>query len=831
MKKTQLSDRRSIDILSRLLAEENLQIVHDSTASTASFNPATRILTFPTYGDQISTDAQTGLALHETGHATDSPDGDETRRLFKKYGKSVVNILEDVRIEKLVKEKFPGSKKFFARGYDELVLEHNFFGTASNENPFDFNDKSFLDRVNIHFKIGAKAMVKFTKAEQALVDEIAEIRTVEDLERLSAKLKEIAEENASTDMHMSFDPAEGAGEMGDDDVDVQYGESDDPETAEDGEESEAADGSESSESDDGEESDGSESSESDDSDGEGSDGSESDEDGDDSDGEGSDGSESDEDGDDSDGEGSESSDADGEAGSEESADSDEDGADAGEGDDGEADGEESDGDDDSQGDDGEGDESSEFDGEGDTSPSDEDTDAGDAPENDGVDITVDDLEESETEKASKEALERLARNAGMVGQLPKSVNIPDIAQPWQDIEPWVNRLIEDYGQNWGENLAKFRNEVKPVLTKMVAEFNRQAAGTVSRRTSFKDTGVLDPMKMVHYKYNDNIFKRRKYVRDGKNHGAILFVDFTGSMSRRIVPVMRQVVLMVEFCKKVNVPFRVYGWSDRYLPGSFGRDDEYGSMKGRRAEFGTVGITEVLNSEMPKAKLEKFLKWALSGKGMTPGGSTPIVSAFYHTLPLVRKFRKESSVDVMKLMFFSDGDGTANLPNWGAKSWIDEETGTQYSKSEMMDSFFKDGSVYRTDYNAQTDQQIFFLSRVLKDRYNVDTVFMFMNDNHKSYYYGGRAISQRLKNGMFTADEKRDATRSINANLIARAAVRDSYTFIVMKDGYDISPKGVELEGDVAGMTQAQLKAAFLKATVQRKSSVLFAELVAESLSK
>jgi hypothetical protein len=780
MNKT-LTDRHSVDILSRLLAEENLSIVHNSSASTASFNPIDRVLTFPTYGDQISTDTQTSLALHETGHATDSPNGDKTKHLFKKYGRSLVNILEDVRIEKIVKEKFPGSKKFFARGYDELVLKHNFFGTAANENPFDFNDFGFLDRVNCHFKIGAKAMVKFNEAEQALVDEIDNIRTLDDLEAMANKLKEIAEENANTDNHQDFD--------GDSSESGDYEESDDEDFGEGSDPSNENAGPE----------------------------------------EGDSGSDSSDEEGDEEGEGSGSSDEEGDDGSDEAGDSDEEGASG------------SDGDlDDSDSDDGDEEADGETSSYADTSADDgedlnehnESNDANEAdysdddsdPSGDAVDLTEDDLEESETERVSRKALETLARNAGMVGHLPKSVDIPDIAQPWSEIEPWVDSMYDHQSISWSESMTLFRQEVKPVLNKMVAEFNRQAAGTVSRRTSYKDTGVLDPMKMVHYKYNDNIFKKRKFIRDGKNHGVVLFVDFTGSMCRRIVPVMRQVVLMVEFCKKVNIPFRVYGWSDMYLPSS---DKDF---RRPRTAFGTVGITEVLSSEMSSATLEKFLKWALSGQGMTPGGSTPIVSAFYHTVPLVRKFRHENSVDVVKMMFFTDGDGGTQLPDWGASSWIDSETGTQYSKSEMLDSFYgPDHDGYKSEWSAQQDQQMYFISRVLKDRYNVETVFMYMNYSGSSRrYFGG--LNSRLRNGMFVATEVRKAKKSLKENNIAKVTERGSYTFIAMTDGYDIAPKNFTLTAD-SDMTQAQLKRAFLKATVQRKSSILFAELVAESLAE
>lgn len=811
-----LINRRSIDILSKLLAEENINIVHDPRAKTASFYPKERKLVFPTYGDSISTVTQVSLALHETGHATDTPES--ALGLMKKYGKSVVNILEDVRIEKIVKAKFPGSIKFFTEGYRELVLEHNFFGTANKDNPFDFSGFGFLDRVNVHFKLGAMAMVPFNRAEQKLVDEIDKIETLEDLEKMARKLKELAKENAKTDTHNQTpppppqedgeesDPTEGEGadpnpdfDEDSDDVEIDD-ESENESGGESGEESESSD--EESDSEEGEES------ESESGEGEGTDSENDEEEGEDSASSGSESDESDEENEEGEASGSsgEDSESDEENGEDSESDENEESGDTGDS--------------------------------GDNEPSsDSDNTDGEHDDSDPVDIDEDDLEESETENTAAEVLERLAESAGTVGKLHKTSEIDYLVQPWTDIEAYVDRVLErgTFQGEWSyphgyeeisfnENLLKFRKDTKAVLNKMVAEFNRNAAGTVSRRTAYKDTGVLDPNKMVHYRYNENIFKKRKYVRDGKNHGIVLFVDFTASMRGRIKPIMRQVVLMTDFCRKINIPFRVYGWSDRYLPSSTGGQFEpvrnnriYGRMSYGRS-FDGVAYTEILTSDMPEAKIEKFCKWALTGKGMTPGGSTPLVSSMYFAMPIVKKFRQEANVDVMKLMLFTDGEGHTTLPDWNAGSWSDEETGTQYSKKEIDEAFAATDEYY--SYRTGDDRQIRFLSEVMKDRYNVETIFMYMNAQSSA--------TKRFKSNQWTPDEVRKATKSMKDMGIAKVGERDSYTFIGIKDGYDIAPAAFEL--DVADdASHAKMKGAFNKAAKARKGSTLFATLVAESI--
>ena len=61
-----------------------------------------------------------------------------------------MNVLEDSRIERKIKNKYPGIRSSFVRGYRELI-EKDFFGT----NGTDLNDMNFIDRVNLYTKGGA----------------------------------------------------------------------------------------------------------------------------------------------------------------------------------------------------------------------------------------------------------------------------------------------------------------------------------------------------------------------------------------------------------------------------------------------------------------------------------------------------------------------------------------------------------------------------------------------------------------------------------------------------------------------------------------------------
>ena len=102
--------------LARLLATENLIVEHRKTA-TASFDVDRRLLTLPMW-DKASGVVYDMLVGHEVGHALFTPNKDW--RDAVDCPKDFVNVIEDARIEKLMKRKFPGLRKSFNGGYKEL---------------------------------------------------------------------------------------------------------------------------------------------------------------------------------------------------------------------------------------------------------------------------------------------------------------------------------------------------------------------------------------------------------------------------------------------------------------------------------------------------------------------------------------------------------------------------------------------------------------------------------------------------------------------------------------------------------------------------------------
>ena len=197
-------------VLAKLFAEEDIHVVHRQ-AHTASFDVKKRELVLPIL-KFMSKDIQDLMTLHEVGHAFWTTLDMLTESQTRKIHPSIVNILEDVRIEKMIQNKYKGSKKVFKRGYQELI-KNNFFETYGK----DINSYNLIDRINLHFKHHDN--IEFSDDEMVWVEKANATKTCADVldlaEELHTFMKE-QQESQETMTDMSAMSAPSDGESGDD---------------------------------------------------------------------------------------------------------------------------------------------------------------------------------------------------------------------------------------------------------------------------------------------------------------------------------------------------------------------------------------------------------------------------------------------------------------------------------------------------------------------------------------------------------------------------------------------------------------------------------------
>ena len=169
--------------LPKLLAKENISIRHGNY-QTPWFDIKNRVLGLPLWKD-MGKDVYDLFVGHEVGHALETPyEGwhDSPEKLVG-CPRSYINVVEDARIERKVKSRYPGLVGPFSRAYAKL-FDDNFFGTDD----IDMSSLRIIDKINLQAKVGAHVELEFNDEEQVFMDRA---NTTEDFQEVLDLVKDI----------------------------------------------------------------------------------------------------------------------------------------------------------------------------------------------------------------------------------------------------------------------------------------------------------------------------------------------------------------------------------------------------------------------------------------------------------------------------------------------------------------------------------------------------------------------------------------------------------------------------------------------------------------
>ena len=546
--------------LARLLATENL-IVEHRKVPTAMFDVERRVLTLPNW-DRASGTVYDMLVGHEVGHALFTPN--EDWRDFAKCPKDFVNIIEDARIEKLMKRKYPGLRKSFAGGYKELN-DQDFFGIGGD----DLNTYSLIDRINLHFKVGASALIPFADDEQVFVKRTEDAETFEEVCQIAVDVYEFSkkeQEEDKIDANINPDQAtQGGSGMTQEGSNPEMGEGDN------GDEGENTSG--------------------------------------------------------------------GAPSADQSTKKKDGGDDA----------------------------------------------AGDDPGEEG----------SKTQDAFDRAAEKFtnihATNPTYI-EIPDSVVLSDYVADWTEIHDWIDEQREIWvGDVSGYDRSnaydhvdgvyrEFRKSSQKEVNYMVKEFECRKSADAYARAGQSKTGVLDTSKLHTYKYNEDIFKKITILPDGKNHGLLFLLDWSGSMQREILATVKQLLNLTAFCKKVQIPFEVYAFTNDYDcvrrakqgKSRYYSDDEYFEFNGCSAGkmYLPKGQFHLMNFISSRSNSKDYERMCLnifreaynyvyhSGYPNTTGlclSGTPLNEGIAMLNYILPEFQKQNDIQKVNVCILTDGD--------------------------------------------------------------------------------------------------------------------------------------------------------------------------------
>lgn len=620
--------------LARLLATENIHVAFRK-ATTASFNVRTRVLVIPIFTASLSKEVVQMLVAHEVGHALWTPaegwHGELHSRgmMFKSY----LNVVEDARIERKIKVKYPGVNRDFFHGYRELIAE-GFFGDLRRVLS-DPRSVALVDRINIYYKAGPHIPnILFTQAELDLVEAVGETETWNDVVHV-------------TNLVWDYDKAFRAARRKEQEEAKQNGQGRDPSP-----EREEDDGVDDYDKDDTPMPPKSDDNEDDLSD---------------MDTEGSDrdnlipDDEETDDGDDVDGydepEGSDDSDDEGEDADLSVEEDDEDTTRIG-------------------------------DGAGRPKHAEENEEDGE-PDYSHTDRIFREKEASLVDPSCRDIVygKLVAPLSESDVKVPyKSIIAGCEREFLRRVQYDVRRTAEEQAQ-WIANEetkfhAEFRTTHERYITHLVREFELKRNAWSSARVREARSGSLNLTKMHQYKYNDDLFKKVSIVPNGKNHGMVMIIDTSGSMAEALPHVIEQAAVLAMFCRRVQIPFRVFGFTN---PDPMEVEKAYGYKMPKVAPEGegfarykTVAtgeqggiaqepyvLMELFSDRMTLREFNKALFYYVSKCSRTFGGrkilmyATPLNEAILTVPSIVKNLRASTKVDKVSVVVLTDGSSDWN----------------------------------------------------------------------------------------------------------------------------------------------------------------------------
>lgn len=572
------------DMLAKVLAQENL-FVEKQKVPTAFFDLKHRKLVLPMW-ENLDPIVETMLVEHEVSHALFTPQEYITFANEHRNLAGILNIVEDARVERLFKEKYPGSRKDFVQAY-KVLREKDFFEL----NGRDINGMNFVDRINIFFKLGALSGVKFSKKEAEIVNRIQNVVLFKDVITLVKELYEHIKEEAETaanDIELAEDTEENDGELNGDDF-AEY--------------------------------------------------------------------------------------------------------------------------DDSEGQEGErrfidtAQKNIFFD-------DDEKEDTKSVPNQKVIRLLNDELN-----SATDEVLQRKLQEAAKVSGKPVSYITlteeynDDMIVTFEEILKVMNKadtFNEDY---LNSQMQKFKQDNATQVQHLVSQFELKKAAEIYALRTIHKTGVLNVNKIAQYKVKDDLFLKKARVPEGKNHGMVMLLDWSGSMMAGgvIHDSLNQVMQLVMFCRSTGVPYRVFAFSS-----PVGHKKFSSRNNGEHA----LNLLELFSDKMTLKQHNEMVKYCASRAIVRRYGlgNTPFAPALMYMRKYLPEFKSQYRIDKLSLITFTDGENTTRLFS-GADLYDKESVYVKDPVTKKNYMVANSGRIRAAETNAYY--------QILKDRFDCSIISFFI----------------------------------------------------------------------------------------------------------
>ena len=369
---------------------------------------------------------------------------------------------------------------------------------------------------------------------------------------------------------------------------------------------------------------------------------------------------------------------------------------------------------------------------------------------------------------------------------------------------------KEYKSQMLSRYNNFKKDSMKTVNYLVKEFEMKKSATAYRRSTTSKTGIIDPMMLSKYKFTDDIFKKLSIVPDAKNHGMIILVDWSGSMSEVLPSVIQQLMNLAWFCRKINIPFEVYAFSNYYGydSGDYDwRDKMKNSFELKKGDLfmKNFNLVNFLSHKMNNKDFEKgmqnlyitlecedyrgygsksIINWYDNDTSCARPiylpkcmqlGSTPLNQALATMIHIIPKFKSKYAVEKMSFITLTDGASD------GGDGIADDFTDSK-GKQSIISNPYKgklvitvNGKNYDTSHigGYRSDKMTSLLLQIIKKRYNTNIIGFFLIPN-KSRRHLSWAVENYDSKGRYIGYELDDVMKDLTKNNV----------HLTKKSGYD-----------------------------------------------
>ena len=420
----------------------------------------------------------------------------------------------------------------------------------------------------------------------------------------------------------------------------------------------------------------------------------------------------------------------------------------------------------------------------------------------------------EFEKSVQQLTDTALDSQRAYANLPKANLENTIVTYKQWFKDFGNEIDKDsYKEYKSQMLSRYNNFKKDsmkTVNYLVKEFEMKKSATAYRRSTTSKTGIIDPMMLSKYKFTDDIFKKLSIVPDAKNHGMIILVDWSGSMSDVLPAVIQQLMNLAWFCRKINIPFEVYAFSNYYGydSGDYDwRDKMKNSFELKKGDLfmKNYKLVNFLSHKMNNKDFEKgmqnlymtiecedyrgygsksIINWYDNDTSCArpiylPScmhlGSTPLNQALATMIDIIPKFKSKYGIEKMSFITLTDGASDSG------EGITDDFTDSEGNHS-MVSNPYKgklvitvNGKNYDTSEigGYRSDRMTALLLEIIRKRYNTNNIGFFLIPN-KSRRHLHWAIENYDSKGRYIGVDLDDVMKDLTKNNV----------HLSKKSGYD-----------------------------------------------